>query len=108
MLDVTWRYSAKHEEVRKARTLVSEEWLEKTLAGMTEEVNATISIFIGYKHAAKYCWHSFRYVIPTDNIFFIHAEVTSFCRQQFYTREKLAQTQTLTRVILAIVLNVVQ
>jgi len=37
VLDVTWRYSAKHDEVRRARTLVSEEWLEKTLAGMTEE-----------------------------------------------------------------------
>ena len=35
---MTWRYSAKHDEVRKARKLVSEEWLEQALAGMTQEV----------------------------------------------------------------------
>ena len=35
---MTWRYSAKHDEVRKARTLVSEEWLEKALATLTKEV----------------------------------------------------------------------
>ena len=39
---MTWRYSAKHDEVRRARTLVSEEWLEKTLAGMTEEVGLAL------------------------------------------------------------------
>lgn len=43
VLDVTWRYSAKHEEVRKARTLVPEEWLEVTLAGMTEERQRNLS-----------------------------------------------------------------
>jgi len=38
VLDVTWRYSAKHEEVRQARNLVSEEWLLEILNKMTEEV----------------------------------------------------------------------
>ena len=53
-------------------------------------VGVTISILIGYKHAANSCWLCFRYVIPTDNSFytcrsdvihtdnsFMHAEVTS-------------------------------
>ena len=35
---MTWRYSAKHEEVRQARNLVSEEWLLEILNKMTEEV----------------------------------------------------------------------
>ncbi|KAJ7380427.1 Peptide-N(4)-(N-acetyl-beta- glucosaminyl)asparagine amidase [Desmophyllum pertusum] len=37
VLDVTWRYSAKHDDVRQARQLVSEEWLSQTLNRMTEE-----------------------------------------------------------------------
>ena len=53
-------------------------------------IGVTISILIGYKHAANSCWLYFRYVIPTDNSFytcrsdviptdnsFMHAEVTS-------------------------------
>ena len=53
-------------------------------------IGVTISILIGYKHAANSCWLCFRYVIPTDNSFytcrsdviptdnsFMHAEVTS-------------------------------
>ena len=53
-------------------------------------IGFTISILIGYKHAANSCWLCFRYVIPTDNSFytcrsdviptdnsFMHAEVTS-------------------------------
>lgn len=43
VLDVTWRYSAKHEEVRQARNLVSEEWLLETLNKMTEERQRTLS-----------------------------------------------------------------
>lgn len=35
---MTWRYSAKHDEVKKARNLVSEAWLVETLNRMTEEV----------------------------------------------------------------------
>ena len=35
---MTWRYSAKHQEVRQGRNLVSEEWLLETLNKMTEEV----------------------------------------------------------------------
>ena len=53
-------------------------------------IGVTISILIGYKHAANSCWLCFRYVIPTDNSFytcrgdviptdnnFMHTEVTS-------------------------------
>ena len=53
-------------------------------------IGVTISILIGYKHAANSCWLCIRYVIPTDNSFytcrsdviptdnsFMHAEVTS-------------------------------
>ena len=43
---MTWRYSAKHEEVKKARNLVSEAWLVETLNRMTEEVRFSVS-----KHA---------------------------------------------------------
>ncbi|KAL9958982.1 hypothetical protein ACROYT_G036062 [Oculina patagonica] len=43
VIDVTWRYSAKHEEVRKARNLVSEEWLLQTLNRMTEERQRSLS-----------------------------------------------------------------
>ena len=53
-------------------------------------IGVTVSILIGYKHAANSCWLCFHYVIPTDNSFytcrsdviptdnsFMHAEVTS-------------------------------
>lgn len=43
---MTWRYSAKHEEVKKARNLVSEAWLVETLNRMTEEVRFRVG-----KHA---------------------------------------------------------
>ena len=43
---MTWRYSAKHEEVKKARNLVSEAWLVETLNRMTEEVRFSVG-----KHA---------------------------------------------------------
>ena len=39
---MTWRYSAKHEEVKKARNLVSEAWLVETLNRMTEEVRFSV------------------------------------------------------------------
>ena len=39
-------------------------------------IGVTVSILIGYKHAANSCWLCFHYVIPTDNSF-MHAEVTS-------------------------------
>ena len=54
-------------------------------------IGVAISILIGYKQAANSCWFCFRYVIPTDNSFyigrsdvylqtivFIHADVTSY------------------------------
>ena len=53
-------------------------------------IGVTVSILIGYKHAANSCWLCFHYVIPADNSFytcrsdviptdnsFMHAEVTS-------------------------------
>lgn len=43
---MTWRYSAKHEEVKKARNLVSEAWLVEKLNRMTEEVRFSVG-----KHA---------------------------------------------------------
>ena len=43
---MTWRYSAKHEEVKKARNLVSEAWLVEKLNRMTEEVRFSMG-----KHA---------------------------------------------------------
>lgn len=43
VLDVTWRYSAKHEEVKKARNLVSEAWLVATLNRMTLEHQRNLS-----------------------------------------------------------------
>lgn len=43
VLDVTWRYSAKHEEVKKARNLVSEAWLVETLNRMTLEHQRNLS-----------------------------------------------------------------
>ena len=48
VIDVTWRYSAKHDEVRKGRNLVSEEWLLQTVNRMTEEVK--IIFFVQKKY----------------------------------------------------------
>ena len=30
-------------------------------------LNFAVTILVGYKYAAYYYWHSFRYVIPTDD-----------------------------------------
>lgn len=38
IVDVTWRYSCKHNEVLKNRTSVSETWLLNMLKDMTTEV----------------------------------------------------------------------
>lgn len=43
VLDVTWRYSTKHEQVKNARNLVSEAWLLETMNRMTEERQRSLS-----------------------------------------------------------------
>lgn len=38
IFDVTWRYSANHDQVRLRRTDVSENWLVSTIGKMNEQV----------------------------------------------------------------------
>jgi peptide-N4-(N-acetyl-beta-glucosaminyl)asparagine amidase len=39
VIDVTWRYSAKHEEVRLRRTECPEDWLAHTLYSLNKQVS---------------------------------------------------------------------
>ena len=69
---MTWRYSAKHEEVRQARNLVSEEWLLETLNKMTEEVR-----YPNYKVECYDCSRTFRYGLSIFVISHGNSSVTS-------------------------------
>ena len=39
MVDVTWRYTAKSEEVRKRRQECRENWLIQTISGLNQKVD---------------------------------------------------------------------
>ena len=56
-VDVTWRYSPKHDEICRRRLLVSEEWLDRALGMLNCQVSvdrnnlhcSTPQVHIGYE-----------------------------------------------------------
>lgn len=78
MVDVTWRYSCKHEEVISRRTEIKEEVLRETINGLNKQVcDGHLSLLRGHL--------KFFYILTSQFLtHYILKVVALFCKQKYF------------------------